>query len=243
MQVFRLLRCWSVPGLWGRHGTFVLCAACPPRGRKAMTSGRTAVKKISPCRCPVPCPALAVLHAQSIIRYFVVLRSRTSSFACATHMYTPRRWQGPAGPPRYVPVLPMGAPGCCSSSVVLCSCSCLSVCRAPSRVVRGGSFGWRVCVTVLGVVARMVRVVRLVLWCPDAPSDVAGWARRNKPVPVGRGVGAAPCGELVAPRMPRLGLWRTGVPGSVAAPLPLMDAVNCLRGVCPSYHSHRLYVS
>ena len=188
-------------------------------------------------------PALAVLHAQSIIWYFLVLCSRTSSFACAGHMYTPRRWQGPAGPPRCVPVLPMGAPGCCSSSVVLCSCSCLSVCRAPSPVVRSGSFGWRVCVTVLAVVARMVRVVRLVLWCRNAPSDVAAWARRNTPVPVGRGVGAALCGELVAPRMPRVGLWRTGVPGSVAAPLPLMDAVNCLRGVCLSYHSHRLYVS
>ena len=198
-----------------------------------MTSGRTAVKFFSPCRCPVPCPALAVLHAQSIIRYFVVLRSRTSSFACATHMYTPRRWQGPAGPPRCVPVLPMGAPGCCSSWVVLCSCSCLSVCRAPPRVVRCGSFGWRVCVKVLGVVARMVRVVRLVLWCRDAPSDVAGWARRNTPVPVGRGVGAAPCGELLALRMPRVGLWRTGVTGSVAAPLPLIDAVNCLRECAP----------
>ena len=243
MQVFRLLRCWSVPGVWGRHGTFVLCAARPPRGGKAMTSGRTAVKHIFASRCPVSCRALAVLHAQSIIRYFVVLGSRTSSFACATHMYTPRQWQGPAGPPRCVPVLPMGAPGCSSSSVVLCSCSCLSVCRAHSRVVRCGSFGWRVCVTVLGVVARMVRVVQLVLWCRDAPSDVAGWAPRNTPVPVGRGVGAAPCGELVAPRMPRVGLWRTGVPGSVAAPLPLMDAVNYLRGVCPPYHSHRLYVT
>ena len=83
-------------------------------------------------------------------------------------------------------------------------------------------------------------VVRLVLWCRDAPSDVAGWARRNTPVPGGRGVGAAPCGELVAPRMPRVELWRTGVPGTVAAPLPLMDAVNCLRGVCPPYHSHGL---
>ena len=46
MQVFRLLPCWSVPGVWGRHGTFVLCAARPPRGRKAMTSGWTAVKKL-----------------------------------------------------------------------------------------------------------------------------------------------------------------------------------------------------
>ena len=85
-------------------------------------------------------------------------------------------------------------------------------------------------------------MVRLVLWCRDVPSDVAGWARRNTPVHVGRGVGPAPCGEFVAPRMPRVELCRTGVPGSVAAPLPLTDAVNCLRGVRPSYHSHRLYV-
>ena len=98
MRVCRLLRCWSVPGVWGRHGTFVLCAARPPRGRKAMTSGRTAVKNVFPCRCPVPCPALAVLHAQSIIRYFVVLRSRTSSFACATHMYTPVSGKAPPVP-------------------------------------------------------------------------------------------------------------------------------------------------
>ena len=243
MQVFRLLRCWSVPGVWGRHGTFVLCAARPPRGRKAMISGRTAVNFFSPVADLFPAPPWqCCMHNQfSGISWCSV--AVLPVFACATHMCTPRRWQGPAGPPRCVPVLPMGAPGCCSSSVVLCSRSCLCVCRAPSRVVRCGSFGWRVCVTVLGVVARMVRVVRLVLWCPDAPSDVAGWARRNTPVPVGRGVGAAPCGELVAPRMPRVGLWRTGVPGSVAAPLPLMDAVNCLRGVCPSYHSHRLYVS
>ena len=135
----------------------------PAAGEKSHDKWSDHCKSFFPCRCPVPCPALAVLHAQSIIWYFVVLHSRTSSFACATHMYTPRRWQGPAGPPRCVPVLPMVAPGCCSSSVVLCLCSCLSVCRAPSRVVRCGSFGWRVCVTVPGVVARMVRVVRLVL--------------------------------------------------------------------------------
>ena len=45
-----------------------------------------------------PAP-LAVLHAQPIIRYFALLCSRPSSFACAIHMYTPRRWQGPVGPP------------------------------------------------------------------------------------------------------------------------------------------------
>ena len=48
VRVCRLLRCWSVQGVWGRHGTFVLCAARPPRGRKAMTSGRTAAKKFFP---------------------------------------------------------------------------------------------------------------------------------------------------------------------------------------------------
>ena len=52
----------------------------------------------------------------------------------------------------------------------------------------------------------------------------------------------APCGEPVAPRVPWLGFRRIGIPGSVAAPLPLIDAVSLLRGVCPSYHSRRLYV-
>ena len=52
----------------------------------------------------------------------------------------------------------------------------------------------------------------------------------------------APCGEAVVPRVPRVGFQRTGILGSVAAPLPLLDAVSFLRGVCPSYHSHRLYV-
>ena len=71
----------------------------PAAGEKSHDKWSDRCKKVfSPCRCPVPCPALAVLHAQSIIRYFAVLRSRTSSFACATHMYTPRRWHGPAGP-------------------------------------------------------------------------------------------------------------------------------------------------
>ena len=37
------------------------------------------------------------------------------------HSYVhPRRWEGSVGPPWCVPVLPMGAPGCCSGSVVRC---------------------------------------------------------------------------------------------------------------------------
>ena len=141
VQVFCLLRCWLAPVAWGGHGTFVLCAACPPWGRKVLTSGRTAAKTFFPIRCPFPCPALAVLHAQPIILYLAVLCSRPSSFPCAMHMYTPRRWQGPVGPPWCVPVLPMGAPGCCSGSVVRCSCLCLPACRAPYRAVFCGSCG------------------------------------------------------------------------------------------------------
>ena len=156
-------------------------------------------------RCPFPCPALAVLHAQPIIRYFAVLCGRPSSFASAIHMYTPRRWQGPVGPPWCVPVLPMGAPGCCSGSVVRCSCSCLPACRAPYRAVVCGSCGWRACVPVLSLVVRMVRAVRLVLRCRDVPSDVVGWARRNTSVSAGRGSAWPRVASLWSPACPGWG--------------------------------------
>ena len=131
-------------------------------------------------------PLPAVLHAQPIIRYFAVLCCRPSSFACDIHMYTPRRWQGPVGPPWCVPVLAMGAPGCCSGSVVRCLCSCLPACRAPYRAVFCGSCGWRACVAVLNLMVRIVRAVRLMLWCRGVLSGVVGWARRNTSVPAGR---------------------------------------------------------
>ena len=187
MQVFCWLWCWLVLVAWGRHGTFSLFAVCPPRGRKVMTSGWTAVKMCSPFRCPCPCPTVAVLHAQPIIRYFAMFCSRPSSLACVIHMYTPPRWQGPVGPPWCAPVLPMGAPGCCVSSVVRCSCSCLPACRAPYRAVSCGSCGRRACVAVLSFLVSMVGAVRLVLWCRDDPSDVVGWARHITSVPAGRG--------------------------------------------------------
>ena len=50
------------------------------------------------------------------------------------------------------------------------------------------------------------------------------------------------CGEPVGPCVPRVGFWRIGIPGSVAASLSLFDAVNFLRGVCPSYHSRWSYL-
>ena len=52
----------------------------------------------------------------------------------------------------------------------------------------------------------------------------------------------APCCAPVVPCVPQLGFGRLGIPGSVAAPLPLIDFVNFLRGARPSYHSRRLYV-
>ena len=189
MQVFCLLRCWLVPVAWGRHGLFLLCAVSPPWGSKVMISGWTAVKNtfFFQIGCPFPCPVLAVLHAQPIIRYFAVLWGRPSSFACAIHMYIPRRWQGPVGPPWCVPVLPMGAPGCCSGSVARCSCWCLPACRAPYPAVFCGSCGCIACVAVLSLLVRMVRAVRLVLWCRDVLSDVVGWARCNTSLLAGRG--------------------------------------------------------
>ena len=144
-------------------------------------------KNVFQIRCPFPCPALAALHAQPIIWYFALLCGRPSSLASPIHTYTPRRWQGPAGPPWCVPVLPMGAPGCCFGSVVRCSCSRLPACRAPYRAVFCGSCGWRASVAVLSWAVRMVRAVRLVLWCRDIPSGVVGWARRNTSMPAGRG--------------------------------------------------------
>ena len=152
-----------------------------------------------------PCPALAVLHAQPIIWYLAVLCGRSSCFACAIHMYGPRRWQGPVGPPWCVPVLPMGAPGCCSGSVVRSSCSFLPACRAPYRAVFCGSCGWRACVAVLSLVVRMVRAARFVLWCRDALSDVVGWARRNTLVPAGRGSAWPHVASLWSPVCPGWG--------------------------------------
>ena len=143
--------------------------------------------------------------------------SRPGSVTCTTHhpvlrgalqlrlchsYVQPRRWQGPVGLPWCVPVLPMGAPGCCSGSVVRCSCSCLPACRAAYCAVFCGLCGWCVCVAVLSLAVRVVRAVRLVPWCRDVPSSVAGWAPRNTSVPAGRGrrgpVWRA-CGPLRAP--------------------------------------------
>ena len=169
-----------------------------------MISGLTAVKSFR-IRCHFPCRALAALHAQAIIWYFLVLFGRPFSFACSIHMYTPCQWQGPVGLPWCVPVLPMGAPGCCSGSVVRCSCSCLPACRAPYRAVFCGSCGWSVCVAVLSLAVRMVRATRLMLWCRDRPSGVAGWARRNTSVPAVRGSAWPRVGSLWSLACPRWG--------------------------------------
>ena len=105
---------------------------------------------------------------------------------CYSYVH-PRRWQGSVGPPWCVPAVPMGGTRCCSESVVRCSCSCLPACRAPYRAVFRGLCGWCVSVAVLSLAVRMARAARLVPWCRDFLSGVAGWARRNTSVPAGRG--------------------------------------------------------
>ena len=177
----------------------------PTVGEKSDDKWLDCCKNLFQTRCPFPCPALVVLHAQPIIRYFAVLCGRASSFACAIHMYTPRWWQGPVGPPWCVPVLPMGGPGCCSGSVVRCLFSCLPACCAPYRAVFCGSYGWRACVAVLSLVVRMVRAVRLVLWCRDVPSGVVGWAWHNTSVPAGRGSAWPRVASLWSPACPGWG--------------------------------------
>ena len=140
--------------------------------------------------------------------YHPVLRSALGpSFQlrlCHSYVHC-RRWQGPVGPPWCVPVLPMGAPGCCSGSVVRCSCWCLRACGAPYRAAFRGLRGWCGCVAVLSLAVRMVGAARLVLWCRDVLSGVAGWVRRNTSMSAGRGR------RVRGPRV--ASLWSLACPG------------------------------
>ena len=63
----------------------------PTVGEKSNDKWLDRCKNVFQIRCPSPCPALAVLHAQPIIRYLAVLCHSPSSLASAIHMYTPRR--------------------------------------------------------------------------------------------------------------------------------------------------------
>ena len=62
-------------------------------------------------RCHIPCPALAALHAQLIIRYFAVPFGRPFGFACAIHRYTPVRGKAPSVPPGASPCSPWDPKG------------------------------------------------------------------------------------------------------------------------------------
>ena len=62
-----------------------------------MISGLTAAKSFQIPR-HFPCPALAALHAQPIIRYFAVPFGCPFSFACAIHMYNPVGGKAPSVP-------------------------------------------------------------------------------------------------------------------------------------------------
>ena len=172
---------------------------------KVMISGLTAVKTFFKFCALFPAPpwqrCMRNPSSGTSRCSLAVLPASPVPFICTP----PCRWQGPVGPPWCVPVLPMGAPVSRSGSVVRCSCSCLPACRAPYRAVFCGSCGWRACVPVLSLAVRMVRLVRLVLWCRDVPSGVAGWPLRNTSVPAGRGSTWPRVASLWSPARPRWG--------------------------------------
>ena len=102
---------------------YVLTVHCPPIvGEKSKDRWFDRCKKFPN----------SVLHSLSrpgsvtCTTYHLVFRSalRPSFQPPLCHSYVcSRRWQGPVGPPWCIPMLPMGAPGCRSGSVVRCSWS------------------------------------------------------------------------------------------------------------------------
>ena len=136
----------------------------------------------------------------------------------------------------------MGASGCCSGSVVRCSCSCLPACCVLYRAVSCRFCGWRV-----GAAVRCpeVRIAWLVLWRRGVPSGAAGWARRNTPVFAGMSRRAR--GSRMASSWPLACTGRGPEErntGQCRGP-PLVRRrcyLSGLQGVCPSDHSRRLHV-
>ena len=163
--------------------------------------------------------------------HHLVFRSALRPFSqlrlCSSYVH-PRRWQGPFGPPCCIPVLPMGAPGCCFGSVVRCSCLCLPARRVPYRAMSRGLYGWRV-----GAAVRFlaVRVSRLVLWCRGFRlAQRAGFGVRL-PCPLARAGGlAGPVGRADGPLRAPGGGPEGRNTGQCRSPPSLLDAVNFLGG-------------
>ena len=205
-----------------------------------MISCLTAAKSFQ-IRFHFPCPALAALHAQPIIRYFAVPFRRPFSFACAIHMYTPVGGKAPWVPLGASPCSPW-EPQCavparwCGARARVCLPAVRRIVPYFAGYVAGVSVS-QCCVWQLGWLGRLGS-------CLGAGTFCLAWRAGlgvTHPCLLA-GVGVAPCGEPMVPWVPRVGFRRTGILGSVAAPLSLLDAVSFLRGVCPSYQSRRLYV-
>ena len=93
-------------------------------GRNVRTGVLTAAKSFQ-IRCYIPCPALAALHAQPIIRFFAVPFGCPFSFACSIPMYTPVGGQAPSvtlGASSCSPWEPQGAAPArwCGARVCIC---------------------------------------------------------------------------------------------------------------------------
>ena len=123
-------------------------------------------------------PGGSVTRTMHHLVFRSALRPSCQLRLCYSYVH-PRRWQGPFGPSWCIPVIPMEAPGCCSGSIVRCSCLCLTACRVPYRAVSRGLCRRRVGAAVRCLV---VRVARLVLWRQGVSSGAAGWIPRNTPV-------------------------------------------------------------
>ena len=136
MSVSELVGNFLVP--LGRHGTFQLCAAPPTAGEKFSDSWYDRSEKLpNSVRHALLRPESSVARTTNHVVSRSALRASSQLRLCYSYVH-PRRWQGPFGHPWCIPVLSMGAPGCCSSSVVRCSRSCLAACRVPYRAVSCG---------------------------------------------------------------------------------------------------------
>ena len=176
---------------------YVLTVRCPPiRGKKSNNRWFDRCEKFPnsvlhslSCRGSVTCTTQHPVFRNAL---------RPSFQLCLCYSYVhPRRWQGPVCPPWCIPVLPMGAPGWCSGSVVRTSCLCLPACRLPYRAL-----SHQLCCSRVGVAVRClaVRVARLVLWCRDAhPVWWAGFGVTHPCSLAGAGRFVGPVWRVIGP--------------------------------------------
>ena len=209
-----------VPVARGRYGTLWRCAA--PSWRGVSSS-----EKSFEIRYHTPCPALeASSHAQFFTWYFAVSFGRPFHCACANHMYTSVRGKAPSVPLSASPCSRWefqgaalaqwcGARAYVCLPVVRCIVPCLAGSVAGVSVLQCGvrSLGLLGSCSVVGM-SRPARRAGLGVTLPCSPARAGGLS--------------GPCGELLAPCLPLVGVRRKRILVSVEAPLSSLDAVNFL---------------